>query len=412
MNSIATKSWVERNHVDPLSSASSALRILLVSEPGVDGVFRHVEGLAHFLIRSGHEVHLAFSDVRGSDQLRRLVSEIVAAGGSTLNLAVGNAPQRGDARAFGRLWSLVRRIRPDVIHAHSSKAGALVRALPFTGVRERIFYTPHAYYGLAGRARPKAWFFNTIERLLGRIGTTIALSEGEKEFAITSLKVPANQLRLIPNPVDAMKFRPADAATKQRLRAGLGIPANAKVLGSVGRLAFQKDPQTLYRAFAAALGREPDLWLYHLGDGELSDECSRLAVDLGIANRLIRRLYLSEPETFYQAIDALILVSRYEGLSLAVLEALACGLPIILSEAPGNLDFVRMGLSHCWSAPVGAGESMAEAIQNWAADCPRERASNHRGMVETRFSEDVCFGALIREYENAISRTESAKAAR
>lgn len=374
------------------------MQILLVTEPGVDGVFRHVEALASFLLERGHQVHLAYSDVRGSDRLTQLVAKIAATGGRTANLAVGNAPGPGDVAALLKLRRLVQEARPDVIHAHSSKAGALVRAL---GVRTPVFYTPHAYYGLSGKGGAKSLVFNAVEAVLGRVGTTINLSEGEKGFARDVLKIPQSRLRLIANPVDCARFRPADEQKRREIRAALGVPADAVLLGSVGRLAFQKDPLTLYRAFAKACESRPELWLYHLGDGELSAECAALADELGIASRIVRQTYLSEPLSFYQALDGMILTSRYEGLSFAVLEALACDLPVILSRVPGNNDFTEMGLSHCWSAAKEDVDGFAGAIGQWAADCGNARPSNHRQIAESRFSQEACFGAVVREYEQA-----------
>lgn len=377
------------------------MQILLVTEPGVDGVFRHVEALASFLLERGHQVHLAYSDVRGSDRLTELVEQVEKAGGKTVNLAVSNAPGPGDVGALLKLRGLVREAQPDVIHAHSSKAGALVRALRGLGVRVPIFYTPHAYYGLSGKGGAKAQVFNVVEMALGRVGTTINLSEGERGFASDKLRIPQARLRLIANPVDCERFRPADAARRRDIRAALGVPADAVLLGSVGRLAFQKDPLTLYRAFAKACERRPELWLYHLGDGELSVECAALAEELGIRARIVRQTYLSEPLSFYQALDGMILTSRYEGLSFAVLEALACDVPVILSQVPGNNDFVEMGLSHCWSAAKEDVDGFAEAIGKWAEDCGKARPSNHRQVAEERFSQEACFGALVREYESA-----------
>ena len=376
------------------------MQILLVTEPGVDGVFRHVEALASFLLERGHQVHLAYSDVRGSDRLTQLVAKVSAAGGRTINLAVSNAPGPGDLAALLKLRRLVTEARPDVIHAHSSKAGALARALVCLGVRPPVFYTPHAYYGLSGKGGMKAHVFNAVETVLGRIGTTINLSEGERAFAVKTLKIPQTRLRLIANPVDCERFRPADAKKRQEIRAALGVPASAILLGSVGRLAFQKDPLTLYRAFAKACECRPDLWLYHLGDGELSAECAALAEQLGIASRIVRQTYLSQPLSFYQALDGMILTSRYEGLSFAVLEALACDLPVILSRVPGNNDFVEMGLSHCWSAAKEDVDGFAEAIGKWAEDCGNARPSDHRQIAEAKFSQEACFGALVREYES------------
>ncbi|WP_395744977.1 glycosyltransferase [Prosthecobacter sp.] len=376
------------------------MQILLVTEPGVDGVFRHVEALASFLMERGHRVHLAYSDVRGSDRLTQLVARVQAAGGRTVNLAVSNAPGPGDAAALIKLRRLVREAKPDVIHAHSSKAGALARALVGLGVRIPIFYTPHAYYGLSGKGGMKARVFNAVERVLGRVGTTITLSEGERSFAREVLRIPQKRLRLIPNPVDCARFRPADVAKRRDIRAAVGVPPEAVLLGSVGRLTFQKDPLTLYRAFAKACEKRPELWLYHLGDGELSAECAALAEELGIRARIVRQTYLSEPLSFYQALDGMILTSRYEGLSFAVLEALACDVPVILSRVPGNQDFVEMGLSHCWSAAKEDVGGFAEAIGKWAEDCGKARPSNHRQVAEERFSQEACFGALVKEYES------------
>lgn len=375
------------------------MQILLVTEPGVDGVFRHVEALTLFLLKRGHGVHLAYSDVRGSDRLTALVDHLTQAGGQTVNLAVGNTPGIHDLAAMLKLRSIVLAAKPDLIHAHSSKAGALARGLVFMGMRTPVFYTPHAYFGLAGKSGLKSLFFNLIEGLLGGVGMTINLSEGEKDFARQHLKIPADRLRLIANPVDCQRFRPADATVRHRIRAELGIPENALLLGSVGRLAFQKDPLTLYRAFAEACRKRPELHLYHLGNGELSSECEALADQLGIASRIIRRTYLSEPLTFYQVLDGMILTSRYEGLSFAVLEALACDLPVILSQVPGNIDFTKMGLSHCWSAPKEDVSGFANVIEQWARDREPSRPSNHRQVAETKFSQEACFGALVHEYE-------------
>lgn len=380
------------------------MQILLVTEPGVDGVFRHVEALATFLLERSHRVHLAYSDVRGSDRLTQLVAKIAADGGRTVNLAVGNSPGPEDVAALLKLRRLVKEAQPDVIHAHSSKAGALVRALAWLGMRQPVFYTPHAYYGLSGKGGMKSLLFNSVETVLGRTGTTINLSAGERAFAANALKIPQERLCLIANPVDCLRFRPADTAARQEIRAALGVPAGAILLGSVGRLAFQKDPLTLYHAFAKACQSTPDLWLYHLGDGELSAECDALAGQLGIRSRIIRQTYLSEPLSFYQALDGMILTSRYEGLSFAVLEALACDLPVILSQVPGNTDFTQMGLSHCWSAAREDADGFASVIQQWARDREQVRVSNHRKIAESRFSQDACFGGVMREYVGAWLR--------
>ena len=377
---------------------SAPMNILFVSEPGLDGVFRIVERLAQRLVARGHRLHLAYSDRRGSPQLDVLVAHVAASGGETLNLGVGNAPAPRDALALARLWALARRVRPDVIHAHSSKAGVLGRTLALLGIRARFFYSPHAYYGLGPTPGRNVALYNGIERLFGKIGETVPCSEDEKRFAIRTLGIPEARLHVLFNNVDGAVFRPADAATRRAARRAARVPENAVVLGSLGRLCFQKDPQTLYRAVAPVLERHPELHLLHLGRGELEPEIAALAAQLGIAQRITRLPFLAEPENFYAACDAFFLPSRYEGLPVAVIEALACDLPLILSTGPGFSDFPKLGLSHCWSAPPEDAEGFSRALAAWLADRAAGRASNHRALAAEHFDPERCVDRLVAIY--------------
>lgn len=374
------------------------LRVLLISEPGTAGVFRHVETLARWLMRRGIVPDLAFSSRRGSDRLTLLVNEIAAAGGETLDLRTGNAPQASDAPALLKLHALARKRRPDVIHAHSSKAGALARVLPLLGLRIPVIYTAHGYYGLTGRRGLKSIFYNAVEAVLGRIGRSITLCQAEADLAATTLRIPRPSLHLVRNPVDATHFQPADAATRLAKRHELGVGDDTLLLGWVGRLAPQKDPLTLLRAFAD-LAVPTNVKLYLLGEGEMEAECTALVNQLGIGHRIIRRGYMTDPLPFYQTLDGLISTSAYEGCPYSLLEALACDLPLLVSEAPGNIDFTTFGLSHCWSAPTADAPAMAQRIAAWADDVRSKRQSNHRDIALRQFSEDECFATILREYE-------------
>jgi hypothetical protein len=117
---------------------------MLVSEPGIDGVFRYVESLTRYLLSQGVHVDLAYSSVRGSNDLWDLMEVVEEHGGRTLDLRTGRRPELRDLAAWAVLLRFTKERRPDVIHAHSSKAGALVRAMRFRGVKVPIVYTPHA----------------------------------------------------------------------------------------------------------------------------------------------------------------------------------------------------------------------------------------------------------------------------
>jgi glycosyltransferase involved in cell wall biosynthesis len=383
------------------------VNVLQVVEPGVDGVFRHVEGLTRFLTSRGINVSLAYSDVRGSEGLRRLVREVASSGGKTLNLAVGNKPSLADLLAALKLRRLIAEVSPDVVHAHSSKAGGLAR-LPLVAARRTpVFYTPHAYYGMARRNGAGPWVFDRVESVLARRGTTINISKDEADFARARLGLAPQKQRVIHNPVRTETFRPATPDERAAARAAIGVPLGAFAIGTVGRMCFQKDPETLYRAVAPLLRRRPDLFLLHLGEGELLDDLKSLCAALMIERQVRFCGYAENPIEFYNALDALAMTSRYEaGWPIVVLEALACGLPVVCSRAPGTADIDKAGLSHCWTAAAGDIAGFEAAFGAMLEDQPRARPSNHRELALERFSPEACYGAVLDQYQNAVARQQ------
>lgn len=378
------------------------LKILLVSEPGVDGVFRHVEGLTHFLIGKGHEVHFAFSDRRGSAGLHDLVNCVRERGGHALNLGVSNGPEPRDLAALLKLRAFARSVRPNVIHAHSSKAGALARLLPILGIQARYFYTPHAYYGLDERPGLRRAFFNLVERVLGRIGTTINISQDEANFARTSLWIRSSRQQIIHNPVSNVFFTVTTPEMKAAARKELNLPQHAIVVGTVGRLAEQKDPATLYKAFARLVMGSPEIFLVHLGEGPLKQQILRLIDSLGIGHRVRLLEYRDRPITIYQTMDLLVMSSRYEaGWPISILEAMAQNLPIVTTDCPGCHDIGTGRLTHCWTAPVGDAECLADALRAALADRTTLRPCNHRDIARTFFAVEQCYGAILQAYGSA-----------
>jgi len=377
------------------------VRVLLVSEPGIDGVFRHVEVLSRYLLANNIPLALAYSSRRAGDRLRTLLEDIQAQGGVVLDLNVGNAPSLADFSALRELLALKKRFRPDVIHGHSSKAGGLVRLLGLFGLwgaGRRIFYTPNAYYNMHGRRSAKSRLFHAIERILGGVGTTINMSAAELHFARNRLGVnPKNQI-VVANGVDVERFAPVSVERKKALRARLGLPLNGVLLGTVGRTSFQKDPLTTYQAFALAAKKHPDLFFAHLGKGELDAEVDAITEHEGLGKRVFRIPYLSDPVPFYQALDGFILTSLYEGMSYAVLETLAANLPIILTQAPGNSDFSNHPFSHIyWTQPKDIAGN-AEAIEKLYLDLQNPSEINHHDLAIKFFSQDICSAKTVAAY--------------
>jgi glycosyltransferase involved in cell wall biosynthesis len=356
--------------------------------------------LCHFLVDRGVRVHFAYSDRRGSEQLQTLAAWIEECGGRTLNLGVANRPELRDFTALRALRRLVEEVRPDVIHSHSAKAGFLARILSCLGCRAAQVYHPHAYVGM--RAKPGRFdsIYNLIERALGRLSCTVVVSSGEEDFARKRLHVPEARVRLLPNGVDLDRFSPAGVAEKRSRRMRLGLPIDRPILGFMARSSAQKDPVTLYRAFAHAVAVRP-MALFHVGHGELDEELERIIAEHHLGEHMHRCPYTSEPAEFYRIVDGFVLTSRYEGCSLAALEALAANLPLILSRAPGNEDLLALPLSHSWSAEPGDVGGFARAIEAWSETVEATGiAINHRAIAREQFDRRQTCEAVFSLYRD------------
>jgi glycosyltransferase involved in cell wall biosynthesis len=370
----------------------SQMRVLIVSEPGEYGVFYFVDDLIHYLSEQGVHIDFAYSSVRSGPALKGLVNFVEQNGGETLNLQITNAPQPRDVSAFIRLRDFVRRRKPDVIHGHSSKAGVLVRALRMTGVRIPIFYSPHAYYGMGGKQTPMKLLARLTETALSSVGKTILGAHSEARYADEILGIRPENRTVIPVGVDCQQFRPAPREVRARLRRELGVPEDALLLGTTARYSLQKDPLTVHWAIRSLLERLPTLWFVHIGQGELWEEVDAL----GDSRRIVRLRSIKSMQDFCKALDGFLLGSRYEGLPRAVIEAMATNLPLILTRAPGILDFDGLGLNHVYWAKVGDVTDLAAAIERWASAV--FVGINHREVALRMFQSERCYRRIHEEY--------------
>lgn len=309
----------------------SPMRICLVIEAGGGGASRHVMDLAGALSQRGHYVHLIYSAVRADARhLAEIAALPIVAEPIEMHRALG-LHDLASARALG---AAIARAGPfDIVHGHSSKAGALVR-LAAVGNARRV-YTPHAFRGLdPGAGLPARLIFNGAEIALGlRTDALIAVSREELAFA-RRLHIADGRCHLIHNGViDTPDVSRADA------RARLGLSADAVVIGFVGRLSYQKAPERFVEAMRRAMARVPNLRAVILGDGEHADAVERDIAATGVADRFIWHRQ-SKAQELLPAFDAVMMTSRYEGLSYVLLESLAAHVPIVTTEVAGAHDVI------------------------------------------------------------------------
>jgi glycosyltransferase involved in cell wall biosynthesis len=288
---------------------------------------------------------------------------------------------------------LMRRLRPDIVHVNSSKAGVLGRvAAVVARVPIRIF-TVHGWAFKAYSGAPST-LYRWADRLAARLTTaTICVAEGERAAGLAARTCRADRTVVIPNGVDTL------AAGGPRLDAPAGD--RPRVI-SVGRLAPPKDPLTLVRALAA-LQTPPKTLL--VGDGP-----DRRAVEQEIAARGLTGTVSVAGERrdvarLLAQSDVFVLSTRSEGAPMSILEAMAAGLPVVASAVGGVPELVEDG-STGLLVPPGDPAALAAALDRLLADpdLSKRLGAAGRSRARERFDVEVVRRAHLDLYARELAR--------
>lgn len=289
-----------------------------------------------------------------------------------------------DWRALWRLRALFRTHAFDVIHTHSSKTGILGRLAGRLAGVPLVVHTVHGYAFPAARQRRERLFYLALEWYGARwCDAMIVLKEEDRNLAQQRLGVPADRLILLPNGVDTERFRPRPATERHRLRETLlNLSADTVAIGMVGRLWRQKNPACFVEAAARVVrDTRAQVRFFLIGDGELRASLEQHIAALCLGEQIRILGWREDMPELLPALDIFALPSRWEGLSLAILEALACGLPVVVSDIPGNRDLVevdRDGLVF----PDDDAAALAAALTRLVSDAESRRAFGRAGRVK------------------------------
>lgn len=336
---------------DP-TRAERPLEVLIVAQPTEYGVAICVAQQTRAAVEAGHHVVVVCPDSSKGP----LAQWIAESGAEHVVLDLTRQPGLADIGAVRRLRGLSR--GRDVVHVHSSKAGAVgriaVASLP-RSLRPAVVFTTHFWsWQVGGRMAP---IYLWIERLLARRSDAIvAVSEQEADEGRAKLGTPANRIRVIPNGVDRMRFSP-DGEIAERSEDPLIV--------CVGRISEQKGQDIAIRALAKLADRQARLRLvgdeYPAGQRE---RLKQLAAELGVADRIEWWGKVSDTAPQFRAADVVIAPSRWEGMSLVFLEAMACGAAMIVSDVAGSRAVGPAGVI----VPVEDPATLAREIDGLLAD--------------------------------------------
>jgi glycosyltransferase involved in cell wall biosynthesis len=345
----------------------SPLSVLHAAQPTDAGVGSYVAAAAADQLARGWRVVVACPS--GG----RLAAELGAHGIPRLHWPATRSPGVATVPETQRLSRLIKAVRPDVVHLHSAKAG-LAGRLAVRGTRPTLFQ-PHGWSWLAAAGATArgalAW-----ERLAAR-WTDLLVCVGEGEAAHARLQRVGARHVVIRNGVDLTSLAPADERTRTGARDRLGVDRNAPLAVCLGRVTRQKGQDVLLAAWPLVRRRCPEAQLCLVGDGDL------LPTLRGYASPGVRFVPpAADPRPWYAAADVVVLPSRWEGLSLTLLEALASGCPVVVSDIPGLAEAASSDVGA--RVPLGDVPVLADALARRLLDTDLRAAEGRAAALTAR----------------------------
>ncbi len=248
---------------------------------------------------------------------------------------------RTHIHAYHELRALLSR-QYSLIHCHTPVGGALCRfAARHSGAV--ILYTAHGFHFFRGAPLSRWLLYYPIERLCAR-WTDVLITINHEDEAIARRRLRAKRIAYLPGVgIDLTRFRPGILSAEEReaLRRSLGLGRGERLLLSVGELTPRKNHAMVLRALAAM--NDPTLHYCVCGRGELERQLGTLAKSLGLGARVHLLGYREDVERLYACADLFVFPSRQEGLPVALMEAMACGLPALGARIRGNVELLDEG---------------------------------------------------------------------
>ena len=304
----------------------------------------------------------------------------------------------GDVTAFRRIYRVLCDVRPAIVHTHMAKAGALGRAAAALYNRTvgrsapaRLIHTYHGHVleGYFGGAKTAA--FIGAERALARItDRLVAISPRIRDELRREYRIGRDaQYAVVPLGFDLSPFAAIDQAARAEARVALGLGPDASAIATVGRLTAIKQHELLLQAARLIVDQRPHTFVLIAGDGERRAELEAQVRHLGLEANVRFLGWRRDLAAIYAATDVFMLTSRNEGTPVALIEAMASGVPGISTDVGGVADVITTPASGI-RVPDGDAAALASAALALLSDAPRRIEMGHhaRASVLARYTLD------------------------
>lgn len=375
-------------------------RILLVHQPIDGGVGRHVLDVFEGLTERGYDALLCGPAVPSASLLLSgdPSSPMALTRARHVPLAMERAiSPRADLAVLARYARVVRAVRPDVVHAHSSKAGAIARLGKLVHPRIPVLYTPHGY-AFAGffEHERERMAYREAERALGPL-TRRVIAVCQAEARLASSVFPARRIRVVHNGIDVVDGGPPD----RRVRA---LSSHGAIVSSVTQLRPGKGVETLIDALPAVIARHSEAQFVIVGDGPLRSALEARAHDRGVGAAVHFLGEHADPSAVLRASDVFVLPSWAESFPYVILEAMSARLSIVSTDVGGISEAIVDGESGLLVAPRDPAAISRALLALLSDENLRTRLGDTaRAVVAREFTRTGMIARLADVYEEVLS---------
>ena len=310
------------------------IRVLHVAE-AAGGVERYLQTLFKYSDKGQVENILVCSQNYDYKKMKSLADRVIV-----LKMAHQINPS-SDIKVEKALRRIIKQLKPDIVYAHSSKAGALARIADL-GLKNKVIYNPHGWAFNMQQSAKKKEMYKWVEKISAHFcDKIVCISDAERESALREKICKPSKLQVIYNGIDLEEIE----KTIPMRRAQLGIPEDAFVVGMVGRLSKQKAPDTFVKAAKLIKEKIPNAFFLMVGNGELRDKVEELINQYDLGSSSLITGWVDNPTAYMKIMDVGILLSRWEGFGLVLPEYMACGVPIVATNVDAIPNVVKDGVN-------------------------------------------------------------------
>jgi len=306
------------------------------------------------LIEQGHKVDVAFNIVQ---DVRR---ELIEMGCVIHTIEFQRSPlDKKNLSAYKKLKKIIQSEKYELVHTHTPVASVCARLACRKKDNIKVVYTAHGFHFFKGAPLQYWILYYPFEKFLSKY-TDVLITINQEDYERASNYFVAKKTVYIPGVgLDIMRFS-VSSVDRSAIRAKLGISNQDRLLLSVGELSTRKNHEVVIKAISKL--KDNRLKYFICGRGPLQQYLQRLASELNVEDQVVFLGYRTDIADICQAADVFLFPSLQEGLPVALMEAMACGLPVVCSRIRGNTDLIEEGKGGFIPTPSDV-DSYVEAIQ-------------------------------------------------